>query len=158
MKANWQLQRLDFSDRDVYEDAGWIRCDRNDAALSKESQLLLHAIAALPPDVKVGTRTLYAHIDRGLYARVYDFFNQGDALMDWGVGSCTEVPALIGSQACAIWVNNQWIIKKPNEQFSLNYYGKEAVGIHQIVTRVQLEFFSMKGKTKVPIGRGAIEG
>ena len=143
---HWMLVCPDFSDRDVYEELGWVKQVKKDIE-SRDGNRYLVAVGSAPLDQKIGTMTVYYNDASGLYASVFNLFDQGDIFIDWSMEDPQRKGSLLGLAGSALFIENRWIVKKLDERFSWTF-GSRVIPGKSMIIRATLEFYKIIGKKK----------
>lgn len=138
----WFNDCPDFSNRDVYEDNGWIKTGKFD--LTHKSNLpspwQFSAIGTTPRLEKVATVTAYENEDLDLKAQTVDFFDQGIVFVHWGLRG----KGLIN---LALKKENHWILNEKNEEVIWLIKYRDDGTERKIIQAITLNFFkSVRGK------------
>ncbi len=112
----WLMERPDFSDRDKYEDAGWVKTGKFDLPIRNGEIMPLCSVGTIAPLEKLATVTKYENEELGLIAEELDFLNQGVVYLEWyAVGSKKGDPVGLALKIS----DRRWYVKNLNERFDI---------------------------------------
>ncbi len=109
-ERDWRLERPDFSDREKYEAAGWVKIKVSEGYFKDKNVWVSEEIGSGDPLEKFMTSVEYENEKLGLFAITCEFFDQGVAYTFWGKDSDPKSP-----YGAAIKVGDDWILKDTDE-------------------------------------------
>lgn len=112
----WLMERPDFSDRDEYEEAGWVKVGKFDLPIRDGEIMDPCSVGTINPLEKLATITKYENEILGLIAEEIDFLDQGVVYTEWYARNSKKGDPV----GLALKISdNRWYVKNLNEMFDI---------------------------------------
>ncbi len=141
-EKDWRLERPDFSDREKYEAAGWVKSSSCEGYEVDGKYWTEMGIGSADPFGKIMTVIEYVNEDLGQTALAIDFFDQGVAYISWTKGKLN----FHGDAVRVNKVTDDWVLKDIDEEIDFIPM-RDKVNGKEIITAMMLNFIKkMKNK------------